>query len=143
MTLKIASRMLRRRAVLTVGVLTATACTMSLGTSGAQASGVELEAVMHATAHYPSARGHAEYENDAEGREFDLSLAGLRALAGHRVVVRVRGRVVARPMVGSRGRVHVDRHAGVPKMAAGNVVRVRAPGGAEASAGTLHRDRDN
>lgn len=133
---------LRRCAVLAVGTITA-GVGLGLGTAAAQAADVDLEASMHATADYPSAHGHAEYDNDSEGREFDLSLTGLKPLAGHRVVVRVHGHVVAKPRVGSRGRVHLERHSGVPRMSAGNVVRVRTRSGTLVSRGSLVLDHDD
>jgi len=134
------SSALRHGVMLAVGGLVAAAVGTGIMSTQAQAVEVDLAATMHATATYPSARGHAEYESGHEGREFEMSLVGLRPLAGHRVVVRVHGDVVAKPLVGPRGRVHVDRHAGVPRMVAGNVVRVRTVSGTLVSSGTLHRE---
>ena len=51
----------------------------------AQAAEVDLEARTHSTSAFPNARGHAGYERDGGGREFRPGLAGVRALAGHRV----------------------------------------------------------
>ena len=49
----------------------------------AQAVEVDLEGQMHSTAAFPNARGHAEYESDSNGREFEISIAGVQALAEH------------------------------------------------------------
>lgn len=108
----------------------------------AQATEVDLEGRMHSATAFPNARGHAEYENDNDGREFDITIAGVRALAGDRVTVRVHGTFVGRMTVGSLGRAHLERHSGVPNMTAGNVVRVRTAAGRLVTYGTLHRDTD-
>ena len=122
---------------------------LALGTAGAllvpvagpaQAVEVDLAARMHATAAFPNARGHADYESGHEGREFDISIAGVRALAGRRLTVRVHGDFVGRMRVSRHGRAHLERHSGVPRMRAGNVVRVRTGTGRLVTYGTLHRD---
>lgn len=97
---------------------------------------------MHATTHFPNVRGRVEYESDSFGREFEISIAGLRSLAGKRVIVRVHGTLVGRMTVGTLGRAHLERHSGVPRMTAGDVVRVRTPEGRLVTYGTLHRDLD-
>ena len=108
----------------------------------AQAAEVDLEARMHSTAAFLNARGHADYESDSHGREFEISIAGVRALAGTRVIVRVHGDFVGRMTVGSRGRAHLDLHSGVPSMTAGHVVRVRTAAGRLVTYGALHRHND-
>ena len=108
----------------------------------AQAVEVDLEGQMHSTAAFPNASGHAEYESDSNGREFEISIAGVQALAGHRVTVRVHGDLVGRMTVGSLGRAHLDRHSGVPAMTAGDVVRERTGSSRLVTYGTLHRDLD-
>ena len=57
----------------------------------AQAAEIDLEARMHSTTAFPNARGHAEFENENSGNDFEISIAGVRALAGTRVTVRVHG----------------------------------------------------
>jgi hypothetical protein len=111
-------------------------------TARAQAAEVDLEARMHSTAAFPNARGHAEYESESDGREFEISIAGVRALAGRHVIVRVHGDFVGRMTVGSLGRAHLDVHSGVPTMGAGDVVGVRTGAGRLVAYGTLHRDLD-
>jgi hypothetical protein len=108
----------------------------------AQAAEIDLEARMHSTTAFPNARGHAEFENENSGNEFEISIAGVRALAGTRVIVRVHGDFVGRMTVGPLGRAHMDKHSGVPSMTEGNVVRVRTGGGRLVTSGTLHRDLD-
>ena len=125
------------------GLTTASLGLVGVASSAAQASEIDLEASMGASAGFPAAHGHAEYDADASHREFDLSVGGLQSLAGHRVVVRVHGDVVARPTVGPRGHVHVDRHAGVPRVAAGNVVRLRTSSGTLVSSGTFRVHPDD
>jgi hypothetical protein len=132
--------MLRSRIL--VGVLTAGVAGVLVVpiAAPARAAEVDLEAGMHSTAAFPNARGHAEYESDSGGREFEISIAGVRDLAGHRVVVRVHGDLVGRMTVGDAGRAHLERHSGVPRMGAGDVVRVRTTSGRLVTYGALHRD---
>ena len=109
----------------------------------AQAADIELGARMGPAAGYPHCRGGAEYEAEHGQRELDLHLRGLHALAGKRVAVFVHGDRVGRARVSERGRVHLDRH-GVPRMRAGQVLRVRTASGTLVSKGTLHRgDHDD
>ena len=132
----------RRCAVVAVAGIAGTGLGLGPGAPVARAAEIELEASMHASAVYPNAHGHAEYESEAS-REFDLSLSGLKALAGQRVIVRVHGDVVGKPRVSAAGRVHLDRHSSVPSMSAGNVVRVATASGQPVSSGTLRPDHDD
>lgn len=110
-------------------------------TAPAQAVEVDLTARMHPTAAFPNARGHAEYEAEHGDREFELSIAGVRALHGKRVIVRVHGTFVGSMVVSQYGRAHLDRHTTV-RMSVGNVVRVRTGSGRLVTYGTFHRDLD-
>ena len=103
----------------------------------AQAVEVDLEARMVSTAAYPNARGHAEYEAENGAREFEIHVRGVRSLAGKLLTVRVHGDFVGRMRVGPYGRAHLERHHGVPGMAAGHVVRVRTPSGNLVTRGVL------
>ncbi len=102
-----------------------------------------MDAQTHSTSPYPTARGHAEYESDNGGREFEVSLTGLRTLYGHRVTVRVHGNVVGTITVNRYGRAHLERHSGVPTTDAGNLVRVRTASGTLVTYGTMHRDTED
>jgi hypothetical protein len=120
---------------------------LALGAAGAlvvpapaQAVEVDLHAQMQPTAAHPQARGHAEYESESSHREFEISIAGVRALAGRRLTVRVHGDLVGRMTVGPRGRAHLERHSSVPSTRSGNVVRVRTGSGRLVTFGTFHRD---
>jgi hypothetical protein len=108
----------------------------------AQAVEVDLEARMQSTAAFTHARGHAEYESDSSGREFEITVAGVRGLSGHRLTVRVQGDLVGRMTVSSAGRAHLHEHSGVPGMAADDVVRVRTASDRLVTHGTLHPDHD-
>ncbi|MFC5179360.1 hypothetical protein [Nocardioides taihuensis] len=108
----------------------------------AQAVEVDLEARMQSTSAFPHAHGHAEYESDASGREFEISIAGVPGLSGDRLTVRVQGDLVGRVTVNSSGRAHLDKHSGVPRMAADDVVRVRTAAERLVAHGTLHPDHN-
>lgn len=110
-------------------------------TAPAQAVEIDLEAHMRPTGSFPHARGHAEYEAENGHREFEISIAGVRALHGRRVIVRVHGTFVGSMTVNQFGRAHLDRHTNV-RVHAGNVVRVRTGSGRLVTWGTFHRDFD-
>ena len=130
----------------TLAALLATATTGALVIPVAAPAGaaeVDLQARMVATSAFPNARGHAEYESDHGDREFEISIAGVRALAGKRVTVRVHGDFVGRMRVRSDGRAHLEKHSGVPAVKRGDVVRVRTSSGRLVTRGTFHVDHDD
>jgi hypothetical protein len=59
-------------------------------------------------------------------------------LSGKTITVRVHGDLVGRTRV-HHGDAHLYRHRGLPRMAAGDVVRVRTGSGTLVSRGRLHR----
>ena len=102
----------------------------------------ELDARMTVTKAYPTACGRAEYDVDDNGREIEVNLRGVKRLAGQRVTVRVHGDLVGTLRVDRYGRAHLEREAGVPAMAAGNVIKVRTAAGTLVSRGVLHHEVD-
>ena len=118
----------------TVGALLAT-------TVPAQAADVEFAARLQPTTSYHQARGHADYEADHDGREFEIQLAGVRSLHGQRLTVRVHGAFVGSMVVNRYGRAHLERHTAV-RVRAGNVVRVRTHSGTLVSYGKFYRHYD-
>ena len=134
----------RRLALLGVAGLTATGLAAATFAGPAQAAtGHDLDARMKSTAAHPRAHGHAEYDVDRSGREFEITVQGIKGLAGHRLVVRVHGDLVGKMKVNRYGRAHLERENGVPRMVAGNVVKVRTLGGGLVSRGVLHRETDS
>lgn len=135
--------MLSARSTIT-SALTAAAlgATIVLPASVAQAVEVDLEARLHATTTFPNARGWAEYEAEHGGMEFEISVAGARAIAGGTVVVRVHGDLVGSMQINSLGRGHREWHSGVATMAAGDRVVVRTRSGALVASGRLHHETD-
>lgn len=107
--------------------------------TSAQAAEVHLGAPMIHTTAYPHARGGARYEADHGSREFEIHIRGVRALHGKLLTVRVHGTFVGRMRVGTYGRAHLHRHTGMPRMAAGDTVRVRTSSGRLVTYGTFHR----
>lgn len=107
----------------------------------AQAAQVDLEAHMVGSAAYPGAHGKADYEAEHGTRHFEVEMHIAR-LHNKVVTVRVHGDFVGRMRVDSHGFAHLDKHSGVPMMAAGNVVRVRTHSGTLVSHGTLRPDTD-
>lgn len=107
--------------------------------SPAQAAEVHLGARMLDTVACPNARGGASYDGEHGRREFEIHIRGVRALHGKLLTVRVHGTFVGRMRVGTYGRAHLERHSGVPRMAAGDTMRVRTPAGRLVTHGTFHR----
>ena len=122
---------------------------LALGTAGtvlvplaapAQAARVDLEAFMRPAAAFPHAHGQADFEAEHGARHFEIELHGVARLHGKLVTVRVHGTFVGRMRVSAQGQAHLDRHSGVPRMSAGDVVRVRTGSGRLVSQGTFHFD---
>ena len=107
--------------------------------TAAQAAEVHLGTTMVHTTACPHARGEAGYEAAHGRREFEIHIRGVRALHGKRLTVRVHGAFVGRMRVGTYGRAHLHRRTDVPRMAAGDPVRVRTPSGRLVTYGTFHR----
>lgn len=107
----------------------------------AQAAQVDLEARMVGSAAFPGAHGKAGYEVEHGTRHFDMEMHIAR-LHNVLVTVRVHGALIGRMRVNARGYAHLEKRSGVPKMATGNVVRVRMQSGRLVSHGTLHQDID-
>lgn len=102
---------------------------------------VDLEAHLVRSAAFPGAHGKADYEAEHGTRHFDIEIHVAR-LHNRVVTVRVHGTMVGRMRVNSHGYAYLERHSGVPTMAAGNVVRIRTLKGMLVSHGTLHWDND-
>jgi hypothetical protein len=133
----------RRVAMVAIAGLTAGGLAVAAGVPAQAAVARDLDARMRATPTQPQAHGHAELDADRTGREFEVRVAGLKGLAGHRLTVRVHGDVVGKMTVRRTGRAHLDRKAGVPAMSAGDVVKVRTSSGTVVSRGTLHRETES
>ena len=125
-----------RLALGAVGALAVVAAVVP--TAAPAAAATSLDARMRASAAFPRVHGLAEYY--VGSGDFEMVIHHVQGLAGKRVTVRVHGAFVGRALVRSNGSAWLDRHRGVPAMHAGNVVRVRAPGGSLVSRGTLRPD---
>lgn len=128
----------RRLAGLLTAVALATTAALVPASASAQAAytGTHLHARMSSTSTYPHCYGGVWYESHHGWREFEITLHGISGLNGKRLTVRVHGDVVGQMLVHS-GYAHMDRHTGLPTMAAGNWVRVRTGSGTLVSAGQL------
>ncbi len=104
----------------------------------AQGAEIHLETRLHPTVSFAYARGHAGYEAEEGHRELEATVAGVRALHGRRVVVRVHGTRVGSMTVNRHGRAHLERHTSV-RAAAGDVVALRTRSGRLVASGTFHR----
>ena len=123
---------------LTLGVVgTAGTLTPSAATPAQVATHHELHARIVATSAFPHVYGGARFESHRGWREFEIGLNGIQRLAGDTVTVRVHGTVVGRMHVPSSGHAHLYRHRGLPRMSAGNPVRVNTRSGALVSTGTF------
>ena len=93
---------------------------------------------------YPGARGDSEYEREGNKREVEVTVTGIRQLAGRRVAVSINGRKVGTMLVSSTGRAHRDwstsHGESVPSARAGSTVKVRTSGGTLIASGRYRLD---
>ncbi len=118
-----------------------TAIALIATTVPVQAADVELAAHLQPTAGHHHARGHAEYEAEHGTRDLEIHLAGVRALHGKQLTVRVHGAYVGSMVVNRYGRAHLERHTTV-RVRAGNMVRVRTHAGRLVTYATFYRHHD-
>ncbi len=108
--------------------------------TASQMPGMHLEAALHGTAGYRSARGHADYRSYGH-RQMDLSLWNARRLAGRTVVVYVHGTRVGTMRIWRGGSGHFWRGRGIPRCGPGTVITIRTRSGALVATGSFHRHR--
>ncbi|MGZ6697332.1 MAG: hypothetical protein ACXVFL_17045, partial [Solirubrobacteraceae bacterium] len=120
---------MRALAVVPVAAVLATAMVMP----AQAATETDYFTFLHASSHYPTAQGDSEFEREGTRREVEVTVTGIRRLAGQRVVVYVSGHRVGTMLVSSRGRAHRDwstaHGQSVPSAGTGSRVQVRAAGG--------------
>lgn len=121
-----------------VGLTATTALAPAGAPAQAAYAGTYLHARMGATSAFPHCYGGAWYEARPGWHEFEMNLHGIPGLSGKTLTVRVHGALIGHMRVHS-GYAHLDRHRGLPTLAAGNWVRVRTGSGTLVSSGQLHR----
>jgi hypothetical protein len=97
---------------------------------------VEVTAALHGSQSFPHAAGTAKFESRASGRELNVSLSGVRSLAGRTLVVFVHGTRAGTMTVTNTGRAHLHRH-GAPACRAGQPARIRTRAGTLVASGTF------
>lgn len=126
---------------LTLGLL-ALALLAFTSAAAAAATHLDLSATLTAGSGYPGAHGTADYSGDRGSREADITLTGIRRLAGQRVVVYLAGKKLATLTVSRQGGVHRDwstiHHQTVPLAGVGSTIRVRDAHGALIASGHYH-----
>jgi hypothetical protein len=120
---------------------------LGLGAASAIAdTHVELHASLARSMGFPHAHGSSTFERNGSARDVDVTVSGIKGLAGHRVTVFVAGKKVGKMLVSAGGTAHRDFSTNdgqfVPHASAGSKVRVTTSGGALIASGTYHRDRD-
>ena len=102
---------------------------------------------LKAASQYPSARGDSQYDREGTKREVEVTVTGIRRLAGSRVAVSVSGTRVGTMRVSSAGRAHREWSTShgqfVPSAGAGSAVKVRTSGGTLIASGRYRVDRDD
>jgi predicted PilT family ATPase len=130
-----------------VGIIATAAIALAVAVPAAQAVEVDLHALLHGTAAFPNARGSSEYERGNGQRDVEVTVTGIRTLAGRQVTFFVAGTKIGTARVSSLGRVHIERDTehgqSVPKASAGNGVSARTAGGTVIARGIYHRDVDD
>jgi len=111
------------------------------------AAETDYVASLRQAAQYPSARGHSEYDREGTKREVEVTVSGIRRLAGRRVAVYVSGTKVGTMRVSSVGRAHrewsTSHGQSVPSAGAGSTVKVRTSGGTLIASGRYHLESDD
>lgn len=99
---------------------------------------------LKAAAQHPGARGESEYEREGAKREVEVTVSGIRRLAGHRVTVSIDGRKVGTIRVSGAGRARRDwstsHGQSVPIARVGSTVEVRTGGGRLIASGRYRVD---
>lgn len=99
----------------------------------------DLHATLYRASGYQNARGGAEYHSGFHmGREFEVRIRGIGALAGQTVRVYVHDSLVAGMRVSGSGGAFLHRH-NAPSIAQGDVIRLRAQSGQTIASGTFRR----
>jgi hypothetical protein len=117
-----------------LGAATLAAAGLSaLAPATAQAATIEMHATLRGSGDFIGAHGRAEYESSRTERELEVTASHLNNLAGRYVVVFAGGHKVGKMLVRSSGYVHreweTDRGQYVPRLSAGDPIRVRTTSG--------------
>ena len=93
---------------------------------------------------FPHAQGQSRFERQDGNRDLNVSVSGAMRLAGHRVVVHVAGNRIGTLLVSSDGMAQrdwdsADGHA-LPRVSAGNKIRITTLKGTLVASGSFHRD---
>lgn len=109
--------------------------------ASASQKAVTRQIALHPSASFANATGSATSKTSSEERELDVEVQHIAVLAGKHINVFVNGNKWASPLVGSDGRIHVDRSTQrgqfVPRITSGSTVRVRTLGGTLIVSGTF------
>ena len=96
---------------------------------------------LHGSVSFPNASGKAVYKVNGGERELQIEVEHLVPLAGKHVNVFVNGIKLTSPVVGSLGKINVNRNTDrgqfVPNITSGSMVRVRTLGGTMIASGTF------
>jgi hypothetical protein len=133
-----------------VRIRAAVTAAVAIGVTGwsaatpANASVGELEARLHGSGAYPNASGVSQFEPDSRGREIEVTVRHVAALAGKRLTVIVGGHRLGKVKVRSTGVAHGEWESWegktVPSLSAGDRIRVRTPDGTLVVRGGYHVD---
>lgn len=120
---------------------------LGAATSATAAAETDFFTWLSGSHHYPRAHGNSEYELEGSRREAEVTVTGIRGLAGKRVTVNVNGQKLGRILVSSRGRAHREwstaHGQSVPRAGTGSPVRVRTAGGTLIVSGRYQRESDS
>lgn len=96
---------------------------------------------LHGSVSFPNATGKAVYKVGGGERELQIEVEHILVLRGKHVNVFVNGNKIASPIVGSLGKIHVERNTdrgqSVATIVNGSTVRVRTLGGTLIAGGTF------
>lgn len=99
----------------------------------------DLHATLYGASAYPNARGGAEYHSGHHmGREIEVRIRGIQALAGQTVRVYVHNSLVAAMRVSGSGGAYLHRHR-TPAITQGDAIRLRTHSRHAVAFGTFRR----
>lgn len=122
-----------------LAAVTTSACLLTPVSPARAAYPHDLHATLYGASAYQNAHGGAEYRSGHHmGREFEVRIRGIGALAGQTVRVYVHNSLVAGMRVSGSGSAYLHRH-NTPSIAQGDVLRLRAQSGQTVASGTFRR----
>lgn len=129
-------------AIAAAGLLLAVALLLSLTVAApadAKAAEVIKRASVSGSTTYPAVNGEAKWKSKGGERQLEVQIEDAGKLAGKRLAVRIRGKLVGHMRVNSLGRARLEKNTeagqSVPESVAGRAVKIRTGDGVLVASG--------